>query len=287
LRAGPLSNNEVINLLNRYYVPVASSNFATDPNGPAPDAEKKEHRRIYLDFYNRKLGVGDVHVYILRPDLTSLGGLDIGSALQQGKLAKYLEDVRTQLGTPAGDPAFPPHAWSTAPDAPADSMVFHLVARRSRYGTWHEFPSENWIVLGNADWRALLPPETPSAGGSWQVPQAVTDKLLTWFLPQAEEVSWDSRSRIDEANLRMTVTRLENGLARARITGSVRLLHSMYPHRAHDDFSTAQLNGFMDFAVAEGRIQRLRIVAEKAVYMDEPFEAALASVSRETLDALQ
>ncbi len=286
MRAGPLSTNEVIAALNRYFVPVVSSNYETGDTGAAPPAEKAERRRIYDDFFARKLGVGDVHVYILRPDRSSLCGLDIGSALTQGKLAAFLEGVRSELNIPAGPPAFPPHPASAAPPAPADAMIFHLVARAGGQGSWHEFPSENWIVLPRAAWSLLLPPEPVVAlHDSWRVPDAVADKLLAWFYPQTEEISLIPRSRIDQRELRMTVTAVQNGVARARIDGSLKLMHSFYPHKPHDDFVNAQLLGFMDFVPREGRIQRLRLITRKATYVDSDFEVTLRSVSRETLDA--
>ena len=286
MRAGPLSNSEVIATLNRYFVPVASSNYEVGPEGQAPAAEKAERGRIYHDFWEKKLGVGDVHVYILRPDLTSYCGMDIGSALAEGKLATFLDEVRKQLQTPAGPPAFPPHSGSSAPAAPEDAMVFHLATRGEGHGSWREFPSENWIVLSRSEWSALLPAEPAIAqGAGWTVPRAVSDKLLAWFYPQTEVISQLPQSRIDQGDLRMTVTAVQNGVARARIEGTLKLMHSFYPKKPHDDFVNARLVGFMDFVPGEGRIQRLRIVAEKATYGDSPFDGALRSVSRETLDA--
>jgi hypothetical protein len=286
LRAGPLSNSEVIETLNRYFVPVVSSNSETAPEGSAPPGEKSERKRIYLDFGTKNLGIGDVHVYILRPDLSSMCGLDIGSATAEGKLAAFLEAVRKQLQIPAGPPAFPPRVWSSAPAAPDDSMVFHLVARGERRGSWREFPSENWIVLSRSEWRALLPPSPDVAEhASWTIPRAVSDKLLTWFYPQTEEDSQKPRSRIDEGDLRMTVITLKDGVARARIDGSLKLSHSFYPGKPHEDLVNAQVIGFMDFVPSKDRIQRLRLITQKGTYIEEPFGAALRSVSRETLEA--
>ena len=286
MRAGPLSTSDVIDILNRYFVPVVSSNYETDPGGPAPAAEKAERKRIYLDFDAKKLGIGDVHVYILRPDLSSMCGLDIGSATAEGKLAAFLDTVRQQLRTPAGPPAFPPRTWSGAPPAPGDSMVFHLVARGERRGSWREFPSENWIVLSRAEWNAFLPPSPRVAvHDSWPVPRAVSDKLLTWFYPQTEEASQEPRSRIDQGDLRMTVTTFKEGVARALIDGSLKLSHSFYPGKPHEDLVNAQLVGFMDFVPGEGRIQRLRLITQKATYINEQFGVALRSVSQQTLEA--
>lgn len=286
MRAGPLSTSEAINALNRYFVPVASSNYEIGPEGQAPPAEKAERGRIYHDFYEKKLGIGDVHVYILRPDLTSFGGMDIGSALGEGKLAGFLEDVRKQLQIPAGPPAFAPHNGSNPPAAPDDAMVFHLVTRGEGHGAWREFPSENWIVLQHAEWSALLPPEpSVSANTAWTVPRAVSDKLLAWFYPQTEVVSELPQTRLDQDDLRITVTTIHDGVARARIEGTLQLVHAFYPKTPHRDVMNARLLGFMDFVPAEGRIQRLRIVSDKATYGASPFDGALRSVSRETLEA--
>ena len=288
MRAGPLSTNEVIETLNRYFVPVASSNYDTDDTGSAPRAEKVERQRIYGDFLRQKLGAGDVHVYIVRPDGTSLRGIDIGNALVEGKLAAFLEDVRKELRTPAGPPAFPPHPASVAPPAAPDALVFHLVARSDNVGRggWHAFPSENWIVLSHAEWTGLLPPEpVVDRNNVWKASSAVAAKLMSGFYPQTEELTPGPRSRVDQAELRMTVTTLQNGVARARIEGSVKLMHSFYPMKPHDDFAESKVIGFMDFLPREGRIQRLRLVTEQAEYVDHPFTVTLRSVSQETLDS--
>jgi hypothetical protein len=83
----------------------------------------------------------------------------------------------------------------------------------------------------------------------------------------------------------MTVVTLDRGMARARIEASLRMVHSFYLGQDSGELIEAKLLGFMDFSPAERRIQRLRLVTEKATYNDEWFDAALRSVSRETLAA--
>lgn len=273
----------MIEELNRYFVPVTSSN-----DGPAPPAEKAERQRIYEDFIARKLGSGTVHVYILRPDSSSLRGLDIVSVLTPGKLVAFLDDVRRELRTLAGPPAFVPHMASIPPPVSADSMVFHLVARGSPHNSWdYGIPSENWVVLNHTELSALLPPEPiVRRGSSWTVESRVADILLMWFYPQVEDPSQLNRSTIVYSHLHMTVTTIQNGAARARIEGRLKLSHPFYPNRL-DDFVSAQLIGFMDFVPREGRIQRLRLITKEATYKDYPLDVALRSVSHETLDALR
>ena len=60
MRAGPLSNPQVIELLNKYFVPVTSANELQDG----------DRYRIYHEFAAKKLGIGDVFVYVCAPDGT-------------------------------------------------------------------------------------------------------------------------------------------------------------------------------------------------------------------------
>jgi hypothetical protein len=273
--------------LNRYYVPVTSSNEEADEGGTAPPAEKAERRRIYLDFYQKKLGIGDVHVYVVGPDGASVGGLDIGSANDPEKMAAFLTGVAAQLHTGPAQPAVKPHAQSAPPASAADSMILHLVSRSLASGSWHEFPAENWIVLSRAEWeQLLLRGDAVALKASWEVPRSVAVKLAEWVYPQNEEKTQVNRSRVDVAAFHMTVVTLQNGLARARIDGKVRLKHGFYPSGQAEDFADSELLGFVDFNVVQRKIQRFRMVTTKATYTGTDFRASLVSMSRETLNAL-
>jgi hypothetical protein len=286
LRAGPLSNPTIIDLLNRYYVPVTSSNEEAENGGTGPPAEKAERQRIYLDFYAKKLPLGDVNVYIVGPDGSSVAGLDIGNAMDAGKLSAFLTRVATQLHTTPGPPAVMPHPQSAAPASAADALVLHLVSRSLAGGSWHEFPAENWIVLSRAEWTQLLPGEASALKASWEVPRPVAVKMAEWIYPQNEEKTQVNRSRVDVAAFRMTVVAVENGLARARIDGKVRLKHTFYPGGNAEDYADSELLGFVDFDMSKRTVQRLRLATNKAIYAGVEFRASLISMSRETLDAL-
>ncbi len=230
--------------------------------------------------------MGDVNVYIVGPDGASVAGLDINSANDSAKMTAFLTQVAAQLHTEPGPPAVKPHAQSIAPASAADSMVLHLVSRSLAGGSWHEFPSENWIVLSRAEWGQLLPAGPVAPNTSWEVPRPVAVKLAEWVYPQNEEKTQVNRSRVDLAAFRMTVATLEGGLARARIDGKVRLKHTFYPGMQNEDYADSELQGFVDFDVAQRSVQRLRMVTTKATYSGIDFRASLVSMSRETLDAL-
>lgn len=288
MRAGPLSNPKVIELLNQYFVPVTSQNeLVAEDNSPGPPAEKAERKRIYLYFYGYKLGIGDVHVYIVAPNGNGIKSLDITNATNTDHMVAFLTSIVQEQHLTPSPPAVKPHPTSVAPDAPADSLVMHLVSRSMQGGSWHEFPAENWIVLTKAETAQLLPAGTPARGVTWQVPKPVAVKLVEWFYPQNEEKTEANRSRVDLADLRMTVTTVENSLARARIAGKVVLQHSFYPNGKSEDIAASELEGYMDFNAASRTIQRLRLVTAKAAYNGNPFRTSLVSMSRETLDALK
>jgi hypothetical protein len=242
--------------------------------------------RIQADFRSKKMETGSVRIYILGPDGAAIGTPEVIGRLQiEDVLRVFLEQIVAQLHIQPGRPVTKPHPQSLPPQADPSSTVFHLVARGGNAGSWREFPAENWIVLDQKESNALLPPGGARLNSSWEVPPEVANKLLSWFYPQTEDTSRTNRSRIIREAFRMTVVTLDRGMARARIEASVRMVHSFYPERDTGETVDAKLLGFMDFSPAERRIQRLRLVTEKATYNEEWFDAALRSVSRETLEA--
>jgi hypothetical protein len=80
MRAGPLSNTKVIELLNGYFVPVYAVNEDYATKGSAPLEEKAERDRIFQEGHALKLSVGSVHVYVLRPDGRLLDSMHVATA---------------------------------------------------------------------------------------------------------------------------------------------------------------------------------------------------------------
>lgn len=274
--------------MNQYFVAVTSRNEETDGNGVASPAEKTERRRIYNEFYGKKLPVGDVHVYIVAPDKSAVASLPIHLALDSGKMIPFLEDVIARMHLKPGPPVIKPHPTSRPPaNIAGDALVIHLVSRALAGGSWHEFPAENWIVLSAAEWGQLLPAGKVAAKQSWTIPEPVATKLAEWVYPQNEEKTGVNRSKVEQADFRLTAVAVEGSLARARIEGNIRLVHSFYPNGKSADYAVSEVSGYMDFDTAQRRIQRLRIVTNKGEYPQTAFAASLVSMSKETLEALR
>jgi hypothetical protein len=290
MRAGPLSDDKVIALLNSSFVPVFVSNEDYESDGRAPPDEKKEKNRIYADAVNRKLGSGTVHCYVLNTNAELVETLGVVKATQENGrlLVELLErQAKAQHVTP-GDPPVKPRTVSTAPpNAPADALVLHVVSRGENTGpqggSWREFPAENWLVLKPDQWRAFLPPAGPAAarpGSAWDVDKAVAESILHYFYPQAEDPSDAPLTTIERQTMRATVVSADAKGGKARIEGSLLMKRPFYPHRPPDPVE-ATFVGYVTWDTASGRVASLEVVTDRATYQKHPFGVAMrAEVGR-------
>jgi len=225
-------------------------------------------------------------VYVCAPDGSAVASLSVVQSADPAKMAAFLEGIAAQLHVTPGPPAVKPHPTSRPGPIPPGGLAIHLVSRAIAGGSWHEFPSENWIVLTREESAQLLPKDPPALRDSWTVPHPVARKLAEWVYPQNEERTSQNRSRVDGAHFEFTVVAVQGSLARAKLEGKIRLLHAFSPGSTAQDFAVSAFTGYMDFDSAESHIQRLRLVTEKADYNGTPFEAVLISMSKESLEGL-
>ena len=67
MRAGPLSDDKVISLLNSSFVPVYAPYTSEETQGVVSTEQEKEIQRIWRESLEKKTGYGMVHVYLLDP----------------------------------------------------------------------------------------------------------------------------------------------------------------------------------------------------------------------------
>jgi len=277
MRAGPLSNSKVIELLNSCFVPVYAVNEDYGPNGPAPAEEKAERQRIFKEGYERHWSVGTVHVYVLRPDGHLFGTLHVAEAAQTDKLLVLLERAVAELKPVRGQPVTAPAPQSCRPECDKESLPLHLVARSlDGRGAWSEFPVENWLVLSRAEIEQLLAPEKFVAGTQWTLDPNLSKKILTHFYP-ATETNDVGKNRFERQSLTATVTSVKEGFARAWLAGDLKMEHWFY-HKPDGKLVEATVVGFVDFNVDRKQIQTLQLVTDEAKYGGGRFAVALRSV---------
>jgi hypothetical protein len=279
MRAGPLSDARVIAQLNRAFVCVYTVNEDYRGSGAAPAEERAELQRIHREGYKKKLSVGTVHAYVLTPDGHTHDSLHVATASRTDKLLAMLERAVSTFKPKEGKPIVAPVSQSAPPKAPADALVLHLVSRADAHGSWGEFPGENWIVLPRSEWSKLLPEGADSvkAGQSWELNKDVTARVLTYFYPQTENND-ATTARIEKHSLRAKVLSVEGGVVRARLDGTLRMMHSFYPRRMNPEPIDATVVGILTFTPGKQTVPSLQLVTASAIHGKRKFSVAVWSL---------
>jgi hypothetical protein len=275
-RAGPLSDDKVIAMLNSYFVPVAvpSDDYVT--GGKAPAAERAAFKRLLAKEWVANNSIS----YVVAPDgsATDSHMKSTGSTATE-RVTQLLERSIQKYKPVPGQPLVKPRALAAhKPAAAPDALVLQLTTRSlSGTGAWEQVPTEDWIVLERADQVKLLGPERGSAGDSWDVDQEAAAKLLVHFYPSSP--NWNiAHNRIDPCSLKATLVSVADGTARLRIEGDFCMKHHFLTLRDDDRFVEASVLGFVDFDPKERKIQSVRLVTDRATYTGSEFVAALRSV---------
>ena len=275
MRAGPLSNQKIIDLLNSSFVPVYTVNEDYSRKGSAPEEEKKLRDSIFKQGHELKLSVGTVHVYLLDPQGRLVDSMHVAEAARPARLLEKLEQTVDRLKVAAGPPVVPPKPQAARPACEKEGLALHLVARSlDGKGAWSEFPVENWIVLTPPEAKRLLPPgKKAKVGDRWPLDPEVSERILTWFYP-ATENNDPSKNQFTEKELLGEVVSVSNKKVEVRLHGKIKMAHWFY-HKADDKSVEASIVGFMDLDPARQQISTFRLVTEKATYGGGQFAVAV------------
>jgi hypothetical protein len=280
MRAGPLSDDKVIALLNAHFVNVFVSNEEYEGDGPAPKEERELRNRVWREALHKKLPSGTVHAYLLSPAGGSVfDSMHVADAARTERFLPMLKKAIDRYGVPAGRPVVAPAAQSRPPKANEGELVLHLTSRGFNQGSWREFPGENWIVLPRDAWQKFLPPDGSKPGASSVVAPTVSEQILTHFYPQTENNDVQS-NRFEAQELTAKVLpgkEGDGGVVRVRLDGRLRMKHAFYPGRKDDTRVDAIVAGLLEFDRVTGRVRKLQIATVEAKYGKEGFGVAVTS----------
>ena len=166
---------------------------------------------------------------------------------------------------------------SAPPRGEADSLVLHLTSRSlDGRGAWSDFPVEDWIVLSRSEWEKFLPANPSRIGHGWVVDKKTSEKLLTRFYPPTENNDV-TKNHFERQTLKANLVQFENGGARVRIEGDLRMRHSFY-HKEDGKVVEATFIGFIDFDPASRSIRSFQLVTDRATYGGGTFGVAVRSM---------
>lgn len=296
MRAGPLSNPGIIELLNAHFAPVYVSNEDYAEDGPAPAKERAERNRIWREANEAGLSSGTVHAYVLSPDGTVSDSLHVARAARVEETRAMLERAIAKYRPAAGAPLVKPAAQSRPPKLAPGGLVLHLTARylearddrlvpltdvglgETRNASWSAYAAENWIVYPSEEAGRLLPQGDMTPGVTWEVDPELSSRLFVVCYPSTE-CNDASRNRIVRQKLQGEIVSVDGGRARARLTGRLTMKHNFYPGREDDNLVEATFVGYTDFDTAARRIEELRLVTTDAKYAGQRFGVAVESLA--------
>jgi hypothetical protein len=292
MRAGPLSDGQVISLLNSSFVPVYAPYTSEETQGVVSTEQEREIQRIWRESLEKKTGYGMVHVYLLEPTKGEVfDSLGVVKASVTNNLLDLLGKAVERYKVKAGKTLVKPARQVFPSQVPPESLVLHLTARdigrlkpgafepRARdcvQGSWVEFASENSIVLEKADWMKLTP---PTGQKSWTVDSAVASKFLIYFYPMVEQ-NVISNHRVNDGALKASVVSTDKGIVRVRLDGTLAMKRAQDPNTV---FVDAPLAGYLDYDPARRRIVAFRLMTENGKCGARTFGVALRSVPAEEL----
>jgi hypothetical protein len=293
MRAGPLSDEKVIALLNGFFNPVYAPYTSEETAGVVSTEQEKEIQRIWNESLQKKLPYGMVHVYLLEPGTGAVfDALGVVKASVTNNLLDLLGKAVDRYKVKEGKVAVKPHRQVFPARVAPDALLLHLTARdlghlklvvptvRERgcmVGGWTDFASENAIVLEKADWTKLTPP--PGGEKAWTIPSDVASKFLVYFYPQLE-ANLVSNHRVNDGALKAAIVSSDKENVRIRLDGTLTMKRVQDPQAV---FVEAPLEGYVDYDPARRRVRNFRLMAESGKCGTRSFGVAVRSVGAEEL----
>jgi hypothetical protein len=275
MRTGPFSSTDVIDRLNRFFVPVYAVNEDYQAKDAVPKAERDEYTRIYRESLSKKFSAGSVHVYVLEPKGEVIGTRHVAEAAKTKELIAFLDELVNKLGTRPGEPVVEPKTQSRPPEHAKGSLVLHLAARGLGGGGSWDGTAENWVVYTPDEAKKLLPAGPVDAGTTWDPDPKLAARLLVYVYPVTENND-PKKNEIREQALRGRVLSVQDGVALARLDGRLVMRHDFY-HKTDGKVVETGLVGYVEFVPATAAVRSFRLVTDGATYGGGRFGVAVRS----------
>src|SRR6266852_723507 len=141
MRAGPLSQDNVIKMLNTQFVPVFVANAEHQGKGSASAEDKEAYARFRQTLDRDGYKYADVAFYVLKPTGEPYESLDINTSLDKTNFAQFLKVCTDTMEVRPGPVVLPVKPQSHPPENVGDALPLHLVSRGEGTNSWREFPA--------------------------------------------------------------------------------------------------------------------------------------------------
>jgi hypothetical protein len=284
MRASSLSDETVIRLMTRYFVPVL---FSLDDYGgeKKPKSEADDFERVRQDAGKQGFARGTVTVYILSPEGNVLQTMDVARAMDPNHLVPMLTRTVARSGERSGEPGVQAGGRAGVRQSTQGSMQAERPKVRTRDGlllhVWtHDLGhdsrlglAEDWFELTPDQWSRLVPPTAVIPGTSWVISDRLTNLILRHFFPPIKNYD-ASASEILNSSVRAAVVAVSPKQIEVTLRGSLEMNH---PLRAGEKPSprgqatngrvTARIRGVVVYDRSRNRVSILQIVSDNGQFI--------------------
>ena len=266
MRVSSLSDERVIGLLTKYFVPawVSRDDYQLDPRSKAEQAELE---RIDAERSKRGLKGGTVCVFVLDSDGSVLATLPVQLASKPETLVPFLSKI---IADKHLSPRAPEAIRASAAKPPAikpkteGGRFVNIWTRCDQAGS-NRGLSHDRVELTAAEGQALMPATDAKPGASWRIPDEIAHKLFQYCYPPGP--IWRAKDcKVMNGTLRTTLVAASAGEARIKLEGEMALSFP-YTGKPTDGRITAHFAGVAHWDQKKQGLLSLALVSDSADYV--------------------
>lgn len=266
MRVSSLSDERVIDLVSKYFVPAWVSRDSYQQDKRSKD-EQTELERIDGERAKRRLIGGSVCVFLLDSDGHILATQRVQEACKPENLVPLLKKtIAEKKLTPRDADAVRTSAAkpSSAKSKSEDGRLIHILARVDQKNN-NRGVSNDRIELTAAECKAFVPAADARMGTSWNIPDKISHKLYQYCYPPGPR--WKVKdSQVRKGTLKATLVSVSESEARIRLQGEMEL---SFPNtgKPTDGRITARFVGMAHVDAKKQMLTSLLLVSEQADYI--------------------
>jgi hypothetical protein len=266
MRVSSLSDERVISLLSKYFVPVwvSRDDYQLDPRSKAEQAELE---RIDSERSKRGFKGGTVCVFLLDADGSILATMPVQLASKPDNLVPLLTKVvaQKQLSPRTREAIRATAARSRASKPRTEGgRIVHIWTRCDQKGA-NRGLSQDRIELTAEECKAFAPPADARPEIPWRVPDEIAHRLFQCCYPPGP--IWRAKEcKVRRGTMTAELVAVSDGEARLQLQGEMELLFP-YMGKPTDGCVTAHLIGLARWHTAKQTLTALDLVSERAEYV--------------------
>ena len=264
MRVSSLSDPRVIDVVSKYFVPVAVSrdDYQRDPRG---QDEKAELLRLDRERARRGLKGGNVCAFVIAANGDVLATQPVQLAYKPENLLPFLQSIITdQKVEPRSEEAIRASAAKPVDTKPKTEggRIIHIWTCLDT--GLNRGLSNDRVELTAAQCKAFVPSDETKPGTSWDIPDEIAHKLFLYGYPPGPQ--WTTKDcKVLKGTLKATLAAVSNSEARIELEGEMVLKFPL--GRPTEGRITARFVGVARADCKKQTLTSLELVSEEADYV--------------------